>query len=163
MRVGERTQDLARAAVVDLFRSELEWRRSFGKSCQTGAARLRAFGPQVLDELAERGKRFKLEEVEDVLLSLAREKLPESPAAEWDPEWASGLCRGALARLAEHYASLSEAERDELDLSGQDPHERTMLAAGKANDPAAFRAALKAWERVTLESFENVRTGKGAA
>lgn len=163
MRTAERTEAPARAAVVDLFRSELEWRRSFGKSCQTGAGRLRGFGLQVRDELAERGRRFKREEVEDVLLALAREKLPASLAAEWDPDYASELCKDSLARLAEHYASLSEAERDELDLSGQDAHEEAMLAAGHANDPAAFRLALKGWERVGLEALENARTGKGAA
>lgn len=37
-------------------------------------------------------------------------------------------------------------------LPGQDPHEEAILAAGHANDPGAFRAALKAWERTGLEA-----------
>lgn len=83
MRAVERPADLARAAAVDLFRGELAWRKLFGKSCREGAERLRAIASQVRDELAERGRRFKPEGVEDVLLTLAREKLPESPAARW--------------------------------------------------------------------------------
>lgn len=162
MRVGERTQDLARVAVVDLFRSELEWRRSFGKSCQTGAERLRGFGLQVRDELAERGRRFKLEEVEDVLLALAREKLPESHAALWDAEWASGLCREALQRLAEHYEGLTQDERVQLDLEAQDEHHDRMNVAGEENAPAAFREALAGWERAGVEAFEDARRKKGA-
>lgn len=100
-----RPADLARAAVVELFRGEIEWRKLFGKSCREGADRLRAIVPQVGDELAERGKRFKLEEVEDALLALAREKLPASPPPGGMPhgppgfaEKPSSASRGALRR-----------------------------------------------------------------
>jgi len=75
----------AHNAVAELFRTDLEWRRLFGKSCRGSAARLRAIAVQVRDELAERGRRFTVEEIEDTLLSLAREKLPESLAAQWEP------------------------------------------------------------------------------
>ncbi len=145
MRTAERTETTTRSAVVDLFKSERDWRVLFRRCCEEGALRLRSQARQVRDELADRGHVFGWEEVEDVLLSLAREKLPDSPAAQWDAEHASRLCKDSLARLGEHYARLTEAERDRLDLSGQDPHEAAMLAAGHANDPGAFRAALKAW------------------
>jgi hypothetical protein len=38
-----------------------------------------------------------------------------------------------------------------------------MLATGQDNDPATFRAALKAWERAGLEALESVRERDGAA
>jgi hypothetical protein len=57
---------------------------------------------------------------------------------------------------------LSEEERDWLDLSDQEHPETAMLRAGEENDPAAFRLALKEWERVGLEAFEKARSKKGA-
>jgi hypothetical protein len=38
-----------------------------------------------------------------------------------------------------------------------------MLAAGEGNNPAAFKAALKEWERSGLEALEGVRERDGAA
>jgi len=38
-----------------------------------------------------------------------------------------------------------------------------MVTAGLDNDPAAFRAALKGWERAVLEAIERVRVKGGAA
>ena len=38
-----------------------------------------------------------------------------------------------------------------------------MHAAGLANDPAAFRAALKGWMQAGLEAMEQVRIRGGAA
>lgn len=153
----------AYAPAVELFRAESDWRKSFGRACRASAARLRGIAPQVRDELAERGRRFKLEEVEDVLLTLAREKLPESPAACWDADYTSEICRAAMHRLQTRYRDLSGGEREQLDLSGQNPHEARMLAAAEENNPAAFRAALKTWERVGLEALEGARKQRGAA
>lgn len=163
MSVTTPAHEAARAAVVELFRAEADWRRIFGRACRASAARLRAIAPQVADELAELGQRFTVVQVENALLALAREKVPDSPAAQWDAEHASSLCKDALARLGEHFAGLSEAERDRLDLSGQEPHEDAMLAVGHANDPAAFRVALREWERVGLEALERARSRSGAA
>lgn len=59
---------------------------------------------------------YLVEEVEDALLGLARELLPESAAAQWDAEWAHDLCKDAHSRLAKHYAVLSTEERDAMDL-----------------------------------------------
>jgi hypothetical protein len=72
----------AYAATVELFKAEAEWRRLFGRACRDTPARLRGIAPQVRAELAERGQRYSTEEVEDVLLTFAREKLPDSPAAQ---------------------------------------------------------------------------------
>jgi hypothetical protein len=65
--------------------------------------------------------------------------------------------------LAKHYAGLSAEEKDALDLSDQDLWDERMVAAGLDNDPAAFRAALKGWERAGLEAIERARVKGGAA
>lgn len=84
-------------------------------------------------------------------------------AARWDPEWASALCKDALARLVRCYRNLSEEERTRLDLSEQDRHEARMQDAGERNDPVAFRAALREWEAVTVEAFGRLQRSEGAA
>jgi hypothetical protein len=163
MRTLERTEDLTRAAVVNLLRAEREWRVFFRRSCEAGVSRLWASSyRQFRDELQTRGEWHTPEEIGDVLLTLAREKLPESPAARWDAEWASRLCREVLERLAEHYSGLTEGECDRLDLKPQDEWQDRMNAAGEENDPAAFRRALAGWERAGLEAFAEARSQKGA-
>ena len=152
-----------RTAVLGLLKTDPEWRQFFKRCSETSPLRLRSQAWQWRDELADRGQVFALADIEDVLMGLARKIFPESPASQWDTEWAYELCRDFLARLGEHYSGLSEAERDALDLSVQDPHEEAMVAAGHANDPAAFREALRGWERVGLEAVEQARSGKGAA
>ena len=101
--------------------------------------------------------------MKDALLGLARELLPESPAAQWDAEWAHELCKDALARLAKAYLELSADEKDTLDLSAQDVWDERMCFAGQDNDPAAFRTALEGWERAGLEAMERIRVKGGAA
>jgi hypothetical protein len=118
---------------------------------------------QFRDELKDRGIQFQADEVEDALLGLARELLPNTPAAQWDAEWAHELCKDALARLAKAYAGLSTEEKVTLDLSAQEMWDERMHAAGLANDPPAFRVALKGWERAGLEAMERVRVKGGAA
>jgi hypothetical protein len=73
------------------------------------------------------------------------------------------LCKDALARLAEYYAGLTAEEKDALDLPGQDVWDEQMRSAGLANDPTAFRRALKGWERAGLEAIERARAKGGAA
>jgi hypothetical protein len=147
----------AHTAIVEHLKAEPEWRVFFRRCCEHSALRLRSSARRFREELADRCEPFELADVEDVLMELARKFFPESPAAQWDASWASRLCKDTLARLGEFYAGLSEGERDRLDLSGQEPHEEAMLAAGHANDPAAFRAALKEWERGGLEALERTR------
>lgn len=153
----------ASTALLQLFKEKREWRQFFRSCCEGSSHRLTSQTWQFSDELKERGHPCPSEEVEDALLGLVRDLLPQSPAAQWDTEWAHALCKDALARLAEYYAGLSAEEKDALDLSGQDVWDEQMRSAGLANDPAAFRAALKGWERAGLEAIERVRVKGGAA
>jgi hypothetical protein len=153
----------ARTALLELFKTSSGWRAYFRSCCETSALRLRSQAWQFRDELNDRGKQIQTEEVEDALLGLARELLPDSPAARWDAEWAHDLCRDALARLAKRYAELSTADKEVLDFSAQDVWDERMHAASLANDPAAFRVSLKGWEQARLEAMQRVRVKGGAA
>ncbi len=153
----------ARTALLGLFKKSHEWRSLFRSCCETSALRLRAQTWQFRDELKERGDQFQADEVEDALLGLARELLPDTPAAQWDAEWAHELCKAALTRLAKTYAEFSATENKAMNLSVQEVWDERMHAAGLANDPAAFRVALKGWERAGLEAMEQVRIKGGAA
>jgi hypothetical protein len=154
----------AEQAVAQLLRESAEWRRFFKRCCGANALRLRSATPQFRDELAARGHLITSEDLEDALLALARKVLPESSAAKWDPEWGHQLCKGALARAAVLYGELSEEEQDAADLEGVEAEwiDRANAAA-EANDPAAFRAAIKGWERALVEELEGTRTRPGAA
>ena len=153
----------ATTALLKLFTKEREWRRFFSSCCERSAHRLITQTWQFRDELDERGTKFSAEELEDALLGLARELLPESAAAGWDAEWAHDLCKNALSRLAKHYARRSDEEIEALYLSVQTQWDERIVAAGLNNDPAAFRAALKGWERAGLEAIERARAKGGAA
>ena len=153
----------ASTALLELFKDEREWRLFFRACCEMSTRHLMAQAWQFGDELMERGYPCSAEEVEVALLVLARDLLPQSVAAGWEPEWAHDLCKDALSRLAEHYAMLSAKEKDALDLSGQDVWDERMRAAGLANEPAAFRVALKGWEQAGLEAMKRVDAKGGAA
>jgi hypothetical protein len=152
-----------RTALLELFKESHEWRGFFRSCCEYSAFRLRAQSWQFRDELGDRGHGFGSEEVEYALLGLARELLPDTPAARWDAEWAHELCKDALARLAQRYAKLSTADKEAVDLSSQDVWDERMHADGLANDPTAFRTALKGWTRAGLEAMDQIRIEGGAA
>jgi hypothetical protein len=139
--------------LLELFKVSYEW----------SAPRLRSQAWQLRDELKGRGKRFETYEVEDALPGLARELLPDSPAAQWDAEWAHELCTDALAHFAKAYAELSDADKEVLDFSAQHVWDERMHDAGLANDPVAFRVALKGWTQAGLEAMEQLRIKGGAA
>jgi hypothetical protein len=153
----------ARTALLELFKESHEWRSFFRSCCETSAFSLRTQTWQVREKLKERGYRFITEEVEDALLGLARVLLPNTPAAQWDTEWAHNLCKEALALLAERYAELSTADKEGVDLSGQGVWDERMNGAGLANDPLAFRMGLEGWTRTGLEAMEQLRIKGGAA
>ena len=109
----------ARTALLELFKESSGWRAFFRSCCETSAFRLRSQAWQFRDELNDRGHQFQADEVEDSLLGLARELLPDAPAAQWDAEWAHALCKDALAHLAERYAEFSSADKEMLNLSAK--------------------------------------------
>ncbi len=152
-----------RTALLELFKESSGWRAFFRSCCGMSALRLRSQAWQFRDELNDRGHKVQVEEVEDALLGLARELLPDTPPAKWDAEWAHNLCKDALARLSERYAELSATEKEAVNLSPQEVWDERMHAAGLANDPPAFRAAVKGWEQAGLEAMEWVRVQGGAA
>jgi hypothetical protein len=152
-----------RSALLELFKESREWRGFYRSCCEYSAFRLRAQGWQFRDELTDRGHESGSEMVEDILLELARELLPTSPAAKWDAEWARRLCEATLARLNECHASFSAKEKVAVDTSSEADWIGRMNAAAKANDPAAFRAAVKGWERAGLGAIQQVRVKGGAA
>jgi hypothetical protein len=153
----------ARTALLELFRKSSEWRAFFRSCCETSAFRLRSQAWQFCEELNDRGHKLRVDEVEDSLLGLARELLPNTPAAHWDAEWAHEVCKDALALLAKRYAEVSTAEKEVLDLSVQEVWDERMHSAGLANDPVAFRVALDGWTRAGLEAMEQLRIRGGAA
>src|SRR5919112_1034638 len=118
-----------RTALLELFKDSSEWRAFFRSCCETSAFRLRSQAWQFREELKDRGNQIQTDEVEDSLLGLARELLPDTPAAQWDAEWAHDLCRDALAHLARAYAGLSAEEKNTVDLSAQDVWEERMHEA----------------------------------
>jgi hypothetical protein len=153
----------ARTALLELFKKSSVWRAFFRSCCETSPSRLQSQAWQFREELEDLGNHFQTVEVEDALLGLARELLPDTPAAQWDAEWAHGLCKDALARLAERYAEFSTADKEVLDLSAQEVWDERMHGAGLANDPAAFRVALDGWTRAGLEAMDQLRIRGGAA
>ena len=154
----------ARRALADLMKTSPEYRAFFRRCCEAGAERLSAQVWQFRNELRRRGDWVEPADLEDALLALARKVVPESPAAEWNPEWAHQLCRDALARAVERYGELPPEAQDSADLESAEAEwiER-MNAAAEANDPAAFRAAVKGWERALVGALEATRTRPGAA
>jgi hypothetical protein len=153
----------ASTALLELFKNSQEWRIFFRSCCEMSAFRLRSQAWQFRDELRDRGNRFQADEVEDALLGLARELLPNAPAVQWDAGWAHELCKAALTRLAKSYAELSATEKEGVDFSTQDIWDKRMHSAGSGNNPAVFRVALKGWEQAGLEAMEQVRIKGGAA
>jgi hypothetical protein len=153
----------SRTTLLELFKDSSGWRAFFRSCCETGPLRLRSQAWQFREELKVRGHGFLTEEVEDSLLGFARELLPDTPAAQWDAEWAHELCKDALARLSERYAELSTADKEAVDLSGQGVWDERMYGAGLANDPVAFRVSLDGWTRAGIEAMERLRSKGGAA
>ena len=153
----------ASTALLELFKESSGWRAFFRSCSETSALRLRSQALQFRDELKERGHGLPTEEVEVALLGLARELLPDTPAAQWDAECAHDLCKNALARLAKLYVEFSTTVAEVLDLSVQEESNERMHDAGGVNDPVAFLVALDGWTRAGLEDMEPLRIRGGAA
>ncbi len=63
-----------------------------------------------------------------------------------------------MDRANASYKQLSEGKRATVDFSGEVEWIEQMNAAARANDPTAFRTAVKGWERVLVEAIEEART-----
>ena len=70
------------------------------------------------------------------------------------------MCGDAMARLQEHYTSLSAAEKEAVDVSGAWCHNDAVEEACRNENLAALREALKNYER---EALEALGTREGAA
>lgn len=111
-----------------------------------GHARLHVYARTARETLARRGIEYGLDDLVDSAWELARELLPDSPAAGWDHEWSDELHARAVAYLAEHgirdaLTPAEEAAYIELAI-------RTMLAG----DRAGYRRALRGWIQAARES-----------
>ena len=146
----------ATTAVAGLLRESREWRCFFKSCCQTSALRLRSQAWQFSDELRDRGHDLPLEEAEDALFELAQQLLPTAPAAEWCA-WAELVCEDVLARLQKHYAVLSPEEKEALDLSIAWRQNERIVAASLAEDRAALREAVRAYEQEALAGLKSIR------
>lgn len=151
-----------RTDIIELFKESREWRAFFRSCCEASALRLRSQVWQFRDELVDRGNHFSKEELKDVLFDLAGRHFPDSPAADF-PEWAFLVCGDALSRIQEHFSGLSEKEKEASDLPGTEDVDDRMEAACRAEDRAAFRAAVREYERVTLEALERAQRAAGEA
>jgi hypothetical protein len=115
----------ARQAVADVLRESREWRSFFKQCCESGTERLRSQAWQFREEMGDRGRDLDRYGVEDSLLELALELLPDSQAGREDPK--SLLFREAVQWLHERTdsdtvlaafgTSVSVDEAWELDLS----------------------------------------------
>jgi hypothetical protein len=76
-----------RTALLELFKDSTVWRAFFRSCCEMSAFRLRSQAWQSREELEDLGNQFQTEEVEDALLGLARELLPDTPAAQWERKY----------------------------------------------------------------------------
>ncbi len=144
----------ARQDIADLMRSSEEWRQFFRACCEAGHLRLRSQARQWRDALRDRGQEHTLEDIEDALWELARDLLPDTPAAAWDTEWAGDLMRRALRYLNERYV-------EGADLSGLGEGHDEMVAAGIAEDREGYRKAVRGYIQAGLRVFDQAR--KGAA
>jgi len=151
-----------KTALVELLKDSRDLRLLFKGCCHTSAFRLRSQAWQFRTELAERGFVVDLPAVQDALFELARDLFPESPAADFSA-WAELLYRDALARIQEHYTTLSANQKDAMDLSRAWECNDRMEAAARHDDLSVFRGAVRAYEREALAAVEATGNTSGAA
>jgi hypothetical protein len=151
-----------KTALVELLKERRDLRAFYKACCEGSVRRLRAQAWQFRDELAEAGHVVPLREVQDTLFELARDLFPDSPGADF-VSWAGLLCGDAMARLGEHYSNLSPEEKEAVDLSAAWERNDQIVAACEAEDLAALKETLKAYEREALAALEATRKTSGVA
>lgn len=83
---------------------------------------------------------------------------------EWDIEQAGELATDAVCHLGQHYRTLSEQEREVLDLDRFiGPWEARIDDAAQAGDLEGFQEALRGYMRAGGRAIESARTKAGAA
>jgi hypothetical protein len=160
----------ARTALVELFKESQQWRAFFRSCCEASAFRLRYQVWQFREKLLEQGHHIDREDREDALFDLACRHFADSPATDLS-EWATLVYGEALTHLQEHFSGLSEEEKETLDLSTTEEADDKMEVACRVEDRAAFREAVREYERATQEAAlgrvqgeaDEASSSKGAA
>jgi hypothetical protein len=102
------------------------------------------------------------EEVEDALFGMACKFLPGTPATDFTA-WAELLYRDALARIQEHYTTLSANQKDAVDLTEAWRHNDAIDEASRSEDLSALREALKDYECEARAAIQVPKKESGAA
>jgi hypothetical protein len=159
----------ARTATIELLQESREWRDFYRSCCETSTLRLRSQVWQFRGELLEKGYHVSKEDLEDALFDLAARYFSNSPAADFS-EWSALVYGDTLVRLQEHFSGLSEKEKEALDLSTTEEADERMEVSCRVEDRAAFREAVREYERATQEALGRVQgdadeasSSKGAA
>ncbi len=150
-----------KTAIAEQLKTDPDLRFFYKRCYDTSAFRLRSQGYQFRQVLAERGYVASLESVQDTLFELARDLFPESPGADFIT-WAGLLCGDVMARLQEHYTSLSAAEKEAVDVSGAWCHNGAVEDACRNQNLAVLREAIKIYECEALEELRAVQGRSGA-
>ena len=88
--------------------------------------------------------------------------LPCTPAADFTA-WAELLCKDGLARIQEHYTTLSANQKDAMDLTEAWRHSDAIDEACRNEDLSALREALKVYEREARAAIQISKKESGAA
>jgi phage/plasmid-associated DNA primase len=131
-----------RRALIELFRTDFEWRRMFSKSCRESAACLRGIASQVRDELAEQDKKLpeKLRAASPGILAWAVEG-----CLEWQLD---GLQAPDEVRQA------TGEYRSEMDVIGAFLSECCVLGAEQTVSAADLYRAYSEWCKETGETAD---------
>jgi hypothetical protein len=151
-----------RTALIEVLKGSKDLRTLFKRGSKESAFRLRAQAWQFREELTKEGYVVPLDAVEDALFGLARDLFPESPAADFSA-WAELLYRDALARIQEHFTTLSANQKDAVDLTEAWRHSDAIDEACRNEDLSALREALKDYEREARAAIQLPKKESGAA
>ncbi len=148
-----------RAGVEALLRDSAEWRYFFRQCAETSPLLLHSQAWQWREELRDRGHDVALEDLEDALSDLARELLPDSPGARWDPTWEREMMERAERYAEEKMEELPEERRAAVDVRSDLLANVGRAAAERSR--VRYREALRAWCRGVKEGVDDA--GRGAA
>jgi hypothetical protein len=148
----------ARTAVLELLQENPGWRCFFRQCCETSSFRLCSQVWQRRADLRDRGQDFDLQVLEDALSDLARELMPDSPAAAWDATWEREMPERAERYAEEKMDKLPPESRATVDVRSDLLVEVGRAAAERSR--ARYQMALRAWCRGVRDAA--AEAGKGA-